>query len=203
MVKDVPSVKRVQKMAMKLLPKFGINPADLEKKDNSSKPKFSIVDSEMTFFVKPKFISFIASRGVIFRRSVDGGVFLGAGTGGGGEIEFGDHGKIIRIDITWKNLKRFKSYSVATPEMMIKGIREGKAVQGLIPADVGSIDWAAVKSLTVKKAWLSYYAGDGFAPSDWLMPLVSLWTTIDTGHGNVDAEIECPIIDETKPLKTE
>jgi hypothetical protein len=30
-------------------------------------------------------------------------------------------------------------------------------------------------------------------------PLVALWTTVDTGHGNIDVEIDCPIIDETKP----
>ena len=30
-----------------------------------------------------------------------------------------------------------------------------------------------------------------------LMPLVSLWTTVDTGHGNVDVEIDCPIVDDS------
>jgi hypothetical protein len=30
------------------------------------------------------------------------------------------------------------------------------------------------------------------------MPLVSLGATIDTGNEKIDAEIECPIIDETK-----
>ena len=75
----------------------------------------------------------------------------------------------------------------------------GKAVQGGIPMDLPAIDWAVVKSLTVKKAELCYYAGDRLAPSEWLMPLVSLWTTVDTGHGNIDVEIDCPIIDETKP----
>jgi hypothetical protein len=29
-------------------------------------------------------------------------------------------------------------------------------------------------------------------------PFAALWTTVDTGHGNIDVEINCPIIDETK-----
>jgi hypothetical protein len=41
--------------------------------------------------------------------------------------------------------------------------------------------------------------GDRFAPSDWLYPFAALETTVDTGRGNVDVEIDCPIIDETKP----
>ena len=82
---------------------------------------------------------------------------------------------------------------------MVKSIREGKAIQGMIPDNVGGIDWGTVKSVTIKEAKPLYYAGeDRFSPSDWLRPYAALWTTVDTGHGNIDVEIDCPIIDETK-----
>src|SRR5208283_4017623 len=141
-------------------------------------------------------ITNIEFRAVDFRRSVDRAPFLGAGAGGDGEIEFGEHGKIIKIDLSWRNLERYKSYPAATPETIIKWMRQGKAVQS--PSDT-EVNWLTVKSLTIEKAQLSYYAGDRFAPCDWLMPLVSLWTTVDTGHGNIDVEIDCPIIDEAEP----
>jgi hypothetical protein len=48
----------------------------------------------------------------------------------------------------------------------------------------------------VKKIWPSYYAGERTSPSEWLMPYLALWTTVDTGNGNVDVEIDCPIIDD-------
>ena len=82
-------------------------------------------------------------------------------------------------------------------------MRKGKAIQGLIPDSVDAIDWKTVENVTIKKAKPCYYAGgDRFSPSDWLQPYAALWTTVDTGHGNVNLEIDCPVIDETKPLKS-
>jgi hypothetical protein len=84
--------------------------------------------------------------------------------------------------------------------MMVQSIRAGKAIQGMIPDNLNEIDWRTVKSVTIKKAEPSYYAGgDPFAPSDWLRPYAALWTTVDTGYGTIDVEIDCPIIDDSKP----
>ncbi len=95
-------------------------------------------------------------------------------------------------------MERDKLHPTVTPEMMVKSIREGKAIQGMVPDTVGSIDWPTVKSVTIKEAKPLYFAGgDPLSPSDWLEPFAALWTTVDTGHGNVDVEIDCPIIDET------
>jgi hypothetical protein len=76
-------------------------------------------------------------------------------------------------------MERYKSCPTTTPETIVKWIREGKAVQGGIPMNSEAIDWPTVKSLTINKADLCYYAGERFAPSQWLMPLLSLWTTVD------------------------
>jgi hypothetical protein len=67
-----------------------------------------------------------------------------------------------------------------------------------MPEDAEPIDWKKVQDLTVKQIVVAHYAGDALSPSDWLMPLVSLWSAVDTGDRKVDVEIECPIIDETK-----
>jgi hypothetical protein len=59
--------------------------------------------------------------------------------------------------------------------------------------------------VTIKKA-IAYYWGEVFLgerehrpifPS-WVHPFATLWATVDTGHGNVDVEIDCPIIDEAE-----
>ena len=110
--------------------------------------------------------------------------------------------KVSKISLSWRNLERHKAYSTANPNMIIKWIREGRAVQGMIRMDAETINWKSVKSVTVIKAELSYYARDPFTPSDWLMPFAALWTTVDTGHGNMDLEIDCPIIGEAKQPAT-
>jgi hypothetical protein len=201
LIERVPSKRRAIKLTKAILPKLGIELSDIEKKENSSEPQFNVGFSEITFFINHKAIKNLESHNVGFRRAADGMPFFGAGgTGGDGDIEFGDHGKISRILITWRNLERDKCYPTITAEMMVKSICEGKAVQGYLPSNLGDIDWSRVKNVTIKKVSPCYYVGgDRLAPSDWLYPFAALDATVDTGHGNIDVEIDCPIIDETKP----
>ena len=95
-------------------------------------------------------------------------------------------------------LETLQILSKVTPDMIIKWIGEGKAVHGGILMNLPDIDWPTIKSLTINRAEISYYAGDRISPSDWLIPLVSLWTTVDTGQFKTDLEVNCPVINETK-----
>jgi hypothetical protein len=198
LAKNVPSQKEALILAKRLLPKLDISISDLEKEDGRIEPRLTCYDLGKTYFLDHTTITNIEFRAVRFRRSVDGLPFMGAGGGGDGQIEFGENGKLSRLLITWRNIKRYKTYPTASSKTIIKWIREGKAVQGPVSMNIGSIDWQNVKSLTITKAWPSYYGGDRITPSDWLMPYLALWTTVDTGHGNIDLEIDCPIIDESK-----
>ena len=62
----------------------------------------------------------------------------------------------------------------------------------------GLLTGQTVKSVTVTRAEACYFTGTSSSPLDKLYPHAALWTTVDTGHGNIDVEIDCPIIDETK-----
>jgi hypothetical protein len=197
LAKDVPEMSEMPELTTNFLSNFGINISDIEKNTNGV-PDFHFWEPFTEYYVRGIFITNIEFRAVDFQRSVDGGPFLGGGAGGDGQIEFGEHGEPVKIDITWRNLERHKSYRPATPETIINWIRDGKAVLSPMPDNVAPIDWLTVKSLTIKQVVVGHYAGSPFSPSDWLMPLVSLWTTVDTGNGTVDVEIDCPIIDETE-----
>jgi hypothetical protein len=199
LAQNVPEENQVLEMATNVLKKFGINTSDIEKEENSAKLKISFINPETMYFVNHTFITNVEFRGVLFQRSVDGASFLGTDTGGEGEIDFGEHGKISKISISWRKLERYKAYPTISPEAMMMQIRKGKAVHGGAPMNFGDFDWLTIKSVTIKKAKPCYYAGEPDTPSDWLWPFAALWATIDTGHGNVDVEIDCPIIDETKP----
>lgn len=196
LVKDVPGNRQALKLARKFLSELDIKLSDIGKKENGSNLGFQVFEWGATYFVNRKAIHNTESREVRFGRAVDGISFISVETGGNGEIHFGSHGKISEIYIAWRNMERDKLYPTVTPEMMVQSIREGKAIQGMIPDSAGGIDWRTVKSVTIKEAKPLYFAGgDPFAPSDWLQPYAALWTSVDTGNGNIDIEIDCPIID--------
>jgi hypothetical protein len=197
LARDVPDRSEVLDLTKELLPQLGVNLSDIDKEGHNSEPRLGVSQPLTEYYVNHTFITNTEWRRANFRRTVDGIAFLSAGTGGDGEVRFGEHGKIIKIYLSWRNMEREKSYVTVRPETIMKSIRKGQAVQGYLPDDSPGIDWPTVKSVTIKNAWPCYYAGNPLAPSDWLYPFAALSTTVDTGHGNVDVEIDCPIIEET------
>jgi hypothetical protein len=197
LARDVPEMNQLPQLTTNFLETIGISMADLEKRPDGS-PNIGFSEPFTEYFVNHTFITNIAYRAVNFGRAVDGARFIGNGAGGNCEVQFGEHGKVSRIWLSWRNLEREKAYPVATPATLIKWIRAGKAVQNMIPMNVGSIDWKTVRSVTVHEAKLCYYAGDPFTPTDWLMPFAALWTTVDTDNGKIDVEIDCPVIDQSQ-----
>ena len=156
----IPSAEEAVRLAKNLLPKLGVNLADLDKKENSSEPDFRIGDSQTMFYVNHAFITNLDWRGVGFRRGIDGASFLSGDTGGNGDIRFGSGAQIIRIDLSWIKLERVKVYPTVNPDTIMKSLRDGKAVQGMLRMDIGDIDWRNVKTVTINKASMCYYAGN-------------------------------------------
>jgi hypothetical protein len=191
---DVPGMADMPRLTTNFLTKLGIPVWEVEKSTNGG-PNFHFWEPLREYYVGGKTITNVEFRAVDFRRSVDGAAVLGVGAAGDGQIEFGPRGVPVKIDISWPGLERHKSYPAATPETVINWIRSGRAVQGMLSTDSEGINWATVKILTITKAQFCYYAGDRFNHSPWLMPIASLWTTIDTGHGSIDVEIDCPLVD--------
>jgi hypothetical protein len=196
LVEALPSQKEAARSLIDWLAKLGIDARDIERKDNSAEPNLHFFDSQTEYFVKPTTITNIDFYGVRFRRAVDGASVIANGIGGDCEFRFGDHGKIINISLSWRRLEQYKNSPTASPDRMIQWIRSGQAVQNMIPMDAEPIDWKTVKNVTIKSAKLCYYGGIPSEPSDWLIPFSALWTTVDRGHGSIDVEIDCPIIDE-------
>jgi len=198
LVDAVPNEKQALKLTMSILSQVGIKTSDLDKNETNGKPHFRYYSGETIYFLNHTFITNLYERAVRFRRAVDGFTFIGADAGGQGMITFGEHGEITKMDLYWRNLKRFKVYATATPETITDWIRNGKAVENGIPMNELPIDWNTVKSVTVKKADIIYYGGMPGSPSDWLIPLASLWATVERGNGaTIDLEIDCPVYQET------
>lgn len=195
---DVPEMNQMPQLATNFLSRLGIEMCDIEKKPDGT-PNFHFWQPFKEYFLPDRIVTNIEFRAVGFSRAVDGATILGAGTAGDGEVFFGPHGRPVHIDISWRGLNRVKPVNTVSPETIMEWVRHGKAMQGGIPMNLPAINWQGVKSLTVKSADLCYNAGDRIAPSKWLMPLLLLWTTVDTGNGTIDVEIDCPVIDESAP----
>jgi hypothetical protein len=202
LVRDVPNTNEAVKLAKQFLPKLGISLADIARKENNTELEFHPFEMGATYFVGTNAVHKIETCEVRFDRVVDGIEFISIGTGGDGDIQFGNGGKVVKILITWRNMEREKQYTTFTPETMIKQIRSGKAIQGGVPESFGEIDWRKVKRVRIREVTPLYYAGgDRYAPTEWLKPYARLWTTVDTDHGSVDVEIDTPIIEEDQPIK--
>ncbi len=201
LARHVPSMSELPALTTNFLGQLGIDIADVAKQPNG-KPDFHFSEPFTEYAVGDKLFTNIAFRAVGFRRAVDGAQWVGANTGGDCRVEFGEFGKPSTIWLSWRKLERYKKCPAMTPRTIIESIRGGRAVQNMISMDADSIDWSTVKGIIVTRAEICYYAGGPFAPSDWLIPFVALWTTVDRGHGNIDVEIDCPIIDAGKPSAT-
>lgn len=211
LAKDVPERKQLFHLTTNFLPELGISLSEIARQKNG-KPQINY-DASMSGFpaggTNGDFI--FLERGISFSRDLNGGRFF---SDGGCYIDFGEHGKIFNIALSWPSLKCDELYSAATPEQIIQRIRDGKALQRHLISLEGTetmLDWSTVKSLTVTNAEVLYYRGDSFvarefAPQPILPSLVyphaELSGTVDTGTAKVHIEIVCPVIDETKPLKT-
>lgn len=193
LAEHIPQMSELPALTTNLLKQLGINVADIEKREDGS-PDFHFGQPFTVYRANHSLVTNIAYRSVGFRRAVDGVPIVGNGVGGDCHIEFGEYGKPTKIMLSWRNLERHKLYPTASPNTLMQWIREGKAVQGMIRMDAETIDWRTVKSLTITGAKLCYYGGGTFEPSDWLIPFVELWTSVDRGHGTIDVEIDCPII---------
>jgi hypothetical protein len=181
--KNVPETKEIPKLTKDFLKQIGIRLSEIQKNTNGVL-YFPSSNLGRVYLTNHTFITNIWAREVSFRRSVDGVEVIGdAGYCG---LQFGEHGKISKIELSWPDLKRYKSAPTLKLEAITQLIRQGKARQGAT-LDNGYIDWLGVKSIAIKQAWPCYFAGD----SNFLYPFLALWTTVNVG-------IDCPIIDEAK-----
>lgn len=189
LAKGVPQMSEMPKLTKFFLHAIGIKSSEIERNTNGA-PNFDFWEPFTAYYLKTGAVTNIAFRAVVFRRAVDKAEVIG--DAGYCQLRFGEHGKISLIDFSWPDLKRYKSASTFSPEKIVQLLHQGKAYQGLVPDNFDNIDWRTVKGVTIKQAWPCYFGGEGK-----LYPFLDLWTTVETSQGNVDIEIDCPIIDET------
>ena len=199
----VPDKELAFEIATNWLAKLGIDSSQLAKKTNGERR--IVFSEETTIFYKakgmPAYATNISMCAVTFKRTLDGVEISGGSARGGSDIEIGNHAKIYRILVSWREYERDKLYPIATPKTLLMWIREGKAVWYPSP-DSQVTELSFVKKMTITKV-TPYYYSDAYGvddkPYDWAAPFAEMEATIDNGVTNFNVRIDCPIIDETKP----
>jgi len=197
LAEGVPPESQLFQLTTNFLPRLGINVSELSGKDRSTEPRFHFFASQVMYFVNHSFITNVESRGVRFRRLVDGMEFNG--DGGNCEIDFGEHGKVVKLSLSWRELEHYRRYAAAPLATVTKWIRDGRGV--VFKLSDGILDWPAVKRVTVTEVTPVWLGEQQAESQEFVHPLVRLTANIDTGEAKIAAIIWCPIIDESRPLK--
>jgi hypothetical protein len=185
----VPLISQLPPMATNVLNKLHVCLSDITGYSGTNKIEY--LEPVFTeYYIGHTSITNIAYRSVLFRRVVDEMPIIGEFYG----FNVGEQGKISRLSITWPKLKQIKLHHTLSQKEVINLLRKGDAIRGPVPTRVGDIDWASIKSLTIKMAVPSYQM-DG----NRLYPFLRLDVLVDTANGTVEIGMDCPIIDETKP----
>jgi hypothetical protein len=205
---NVPDTNQLVVLAKNLLPQIGINLSELTKLKNGQ-PEFRFDTNEeigTTYFLKNNTtLNHIDHRSIAFRRTLDGIKFIFGG-GGDGRIVYGENGKIIQMTIEWRGLERKKLYSTATKKQILQWLHEGRCYfpRWFYPPyqDKIDIDWTKVKHLTITDAeayyWGAPFPERGIPMHIYTYPFAILSATVNTGTTNLNIEIDCPVIDESK-----
>jgi hypothetical protein len=180
----------VLELAHKWLEKFGIDRDELATRENSSDLQtYRIVDTR-TFFdrTKNERKSEVILRGVSFVRRIDGVSLTGSGSDGGFTISFGNEGKIVNLELLWRNLKRERLCKAASPAEIMKRLEQGHG--RMVP--IMGTDLRGAKRLVIEKVTPFYLGEAGETAQDFVYPFAALECTLDGGSNRI--VLKCPII---------
>jgi hypothetical protein len=190
LAQGVPQIRDMPRLITNFLSGVGIMVPEIAK-DTNGAPAFNLWQPYTWFFVDGKTITNIEAQAAVISRAVEGAKVIGQA--GICRLQFGEGGLVSKIELSWPALELSKTFPTLKPDAVMQAFHQGKVVQGFLPTDFSDIDWRKVKSVTIKQAWPSYFAGT----TKWLYPFLTLWATVETDHGSVDIELDCPIIDES------
>lgn len=190
----VPSEKEVYQLGLEYIQKLGIDRSQLATVGDSTELR-AVKNLERGGWFDKKNgtnVEQIYMRGVFFIRRVNGIDFDGIAHGGV-HFEFGNHGKISRLEVLWKGLEPYELHSTLNANQLIEELRSGKGKW--LPPSPGPM----VKKITIYEVEPLYR---GIREDDeehkFLEPYMRLETYVDNGSTNIVADFDCPIIDGAK-----
>ena len=196
---NVPDAEAVTKRAFECARRFGLDQGQVIPKNIFCSSNAAGCDDTLT--------NGICARGIFLSRKLDDVSFFGDANNGsdGFSIEFGSHGQIRSFSLVWPNLKPAQESQTASPQEIIRCIREHKVEVEVLP-DEGPNYFGRIKKLAEAKTFAitkitPYYAEFVFgeaaandAPCGFITPLAELEAVADFGKSNATVRLVAPII---------
>jgi hypothetical protein len=188
----VPTFDRVDELALQYLKQLGGDTNQL-----SFHPRYC-TDKKRSVYVRKngqELFDDVTMRGCMYSRELDGISFIGKSTCGGLWVEFGNHEKVARLNLLWRNLQPDKKYRLASFKQMTKFIQNGMATCPEQNFDPQSI--ASAKRITVTGVILHYSGETGDLDSSVAIPFAELYTKVTLEDStSADCALFCPVLAE-------
>jgi hypothetical protein len=191
-IEGVPNNQEVERKALELLARFGIERTNLALRPGTSRPiGFGTqISSEHFSKTQSNRVTDIINRGVMFVRAIDGVSFTGTGIGGGTKVNFGLRGQLQWFEIVWRNLQPFERGKVASPDEISRWIKDGRAVM----THRNYVNPKDVKKLTITDCAPLYMGCGGNVKQAFVYPFAQLEAIADLGYTNSPLQLYCPIL---------
>lgn len=197
-VRGVPSEEEVLERGLEIVELLGVNPSELARKADSDGMEVSRGTGRGGSIAPSgeRSPTEVFQRSAIFRRRYGEIPSLGGG-GGWIRIEFGNHGELSRLQMSWRPIALAGEYPVATKDQFLRWIDQGQCVF------VGNV--AEGERLTIRgvKAYYLERPYDDEEAEDWIRPVACLGGTVESRGSQVPIRITCPLVveadDEGRP----
>jgi hypothetical protein len=189
LAEHVPTEEEAYKLGLRCIQKLGLAPSEFATVGDSSELQAVKTLERAGWFDKEKGtnIEHINMQGVFFIRRVNG-IDIDGINHGGINFEFGNHGKISRLELLWKGLEPYELHPTFTANQLIEELRSGKGKW--IQSGPGPV----IKKITIYEVQPLYR---GILADDeehkFLEPYVRLETYVYNGSTNIVADFDCPI----------
>ncbi len=125
---------------------------------------------------------------VFLRRRIDGINVGGIALNGGFVVGFGNHERVVELQVYWRNLKPYQLHDCANPDEIAGWLRTRKIT---LPLTAGPPD--QIRKLTINYASLFYAASFGDEREDFVSPKLDMVVTVDTPKGSTPVQFQGPI----------
>ena len=184
----VPSDEEAYQLGLDYIQKLGIDRSQLATKADGSELRIVKTIEKGGWFDKASGTNFEQNykRGIYFIRRVNG-IDLDGMVHGGINFEFGNQGKIFRLEILWKGLEPYELHPTLSAEQLAEQLRLDKG------------KWHPFKPLLAKKITIreakAFYRGfseDG-EEHKFLEPYIQLEANVETGTTNFVSSFDCSL----------
>jgi len=155
-IAGVPDETEVTRLGLNYLAMLGIHISDLSAKPGKGGLNLHWERQTLEYTdQKTKFdVTVTNGYGVFFLRRIDGINVVGIGLNGGAYMSFGNEGKLVDLQLSWRKLKCYRRSECPSPPQIEGSIKNGEI--SLHPVGLTSLYADPTQKLTITKATMLY-----------------------------------------------